>query len=262
MALNPRQMTEHTQKRVLFEACVDSVASAIAASDGGADRIELCDNLIEGGTTPSAGMIGRCVARVTIPVVVIIRPRGGDFLYDADEAWVMERDIEVAAESGASGVVIGALAPDGTIDAALTRRLIERARPLSVTFHRAFDMTRDLRRSLDTLLELGVDRVLTSGGALTALEGAASIAALVSHANGKIAVMAGGGVRSAHAAGLVGLTGVREVHARLSESAASEMRFRAGTGVSHLFTPNEYERLETTRAAVTAMMDALRSSGS
>ena len=243
---------------VLFEACVDSVASALAASEGGAGRLELCDNLVEGGTTPSAGMITRCVECVAIPVFVMIRPRGGDFLYDADEAWVMERDIDVAAESGVAGIVIGALSVDGTIDAALTRRFIERARPLGVTIHRAFDMTRDPRRSLETLLELGADRVLTSCGAPTAPEGATAIAALVEQAKGKIAIMAGVGVRPTNVAELVRLTGVREVHARLMEPVASEMRFRAGNLESGPFMPNDYERLVTSRADVKALVAALR----
>ncbi len=244
---------------VLFEACVDSVASAITAAEGGADRLELCDNLLEGGTTPSVGMIVRCIARVTIPVVVIIRPRGGDFLYDADDVFVMERDIEVAGESGASGVVIGALCADGTIDATLTRRLIERARPLAVTFHRAFDVTRDLRASLDTLMELGVDRVLTSGGAPSAPEGAEAIAALVDQSNGRIAIMAGGGVRPANVADLVRRSGVREVHARLTEPVRSEMLFRPGTEALSPLTLNDFERLVTSPTAVAAMIKAVDS---
>ena len=253
-------MAQHSQT-VLFEACVDSVASAVAAADGGAGRLELCDNLVEGGTTPSAGMIARCATRVAIPVFVIIRPRGGDFLYDGDEVLVMEHDIDVAKESGAAGVVIGALCADGTIDAALTRRLLERARPLSVSFHRTFDMTANIYTSLDALIALGVDRVLTSGGAATALEGGEAIAALVRQAGGRIAIMAGGGVRPANVGELVRRSGVDEVHARLTEAVASEMRFRTETGVSRSLTPNEYERSVTSRLAVAAMVDALRTCG-
>jgi copper homeostasis protein len=251
-------MAEQSQT-VLFEACVDSVASAVVAADGGAGRLELCDNLVEGGTTPSAGMIARCVARVAIPVCVMIRPRGGDFLYDADEVAVMELDIDGARVAGAAGVVFGALTADGMIDADLTRRLVKRARPLPVIFHRAFDMTRDLSASLDTLIALGVDRILTSGGGTTALEGVETLAALVAQSAGRIAIMAGVGVRASNVAELVRRSGVREVHARLTETVGSGMQFRAGTAISLPFTPNEYERLVTSRLAVAAIVAALRS---
>lgn len=244
--------------RILLEACVDSVASAVAADAGGADRLELCDNLVEGGTTPSAGMIARCVERVAIPVFVMIRPRGGDFLYDPDELLVMERDIRVAADAGAAGVVFGALTPDGTIDADVIRRLTVGARPLSVTVHRAFDLTRDLHRSLDVLLELNIDRVLTSGGAPSAVEGAGTIAQLVAAGGGRIAVMAGGGVRPSNVGDLVRRTGVREVHARLTQSVPSEMRFRSGGGVSRPGAPDEHARAVTSREAVSEMVAVLR----
>ncbi|MFN8574629.1 MAG: copper homeostasis protein CutC [Gemmatimonadaceae bacterium] len=242
---------------VLLESCVDSVASAIASAEGGAQRVELCDNLVEGGTTPSAGMIRSCVERATIPVFVIIRPRGGDFLYDDDDVAVMAEDIRTAAALGASGIVIGALRAEGTIDREITRRLLELARPLPVTFHRAFDMTRDLRESLDALMELGIDRVLTSGGAPRALDGTDAIADLVHRAGPQLRVMAGGGVRANHVAQLVERTGVREVHARLTESVESGMRYRAPRGVSRPFTPNEYERVVTSRDAVAMMVKAM-----
>jgi len=247
--------------RVLFEACVDSVASAMAAEAGGADRVELCDNLVEGGTTPSAGMLTRCIERISIPVFVMIRPRGGDFLYDADEAAVMEQDIGVAAERGARGVVVGALGVDGTINRSLMARLIEQARPLSVTFHRAFDMTRDLHRSLATLLDLGIDRVLTSGAAHSALEGVETISALVEAAGDRLTVVAGGGVRPMNVAELVRRTGVREVHARLTHAATSAMQFQASVGVTMPDPPNEFERAMTSESAVRDMVGALRMLG-
>ncbi len=248
---------ERTPPRVLLESCVDSVASTIASSEGGAHRVELCDNLVEGGTTPSAGMIARCVERSTIPVFVIVRPRGGDFLYDDDEAAVMAADIRTAVTLGASGIVTGALRAEGTIDREITRRLMELARPLPVTFHRAFDLTRDLQEALDALLELGVDRVLTSGGAPRAIDGTEVIAELVHQAGPALSVMAGGGVRANHVAQLVERTGVREVHARLIEPVESGMRYRAPQGVSRPFTPNEYERDLTSRDAVATMARAL-----
>ena len=154
---------------VLVEACVDTVSSALAAQSGGAARVELCADLVEGGTTPSAGTIAVARERLQIALFVIIRPRGGDFLYAPHEYDTMLKDLSLAKQLDANGVVIGALSANGTIDRDGTRRLLDAARPLPVTFHRAFDLTRDLQEALDVLVELGVDRVLTSGGAPTAL---------------------------------------------------------------------------------------------
>src|SRR2546425_4990959 len=170
---------------VLVEACVDSVESALAAARGGAHRIELCANLVEGGTTPSAGTLAVCRARLEIPIFVLIRPRGGDFLYSAAELAVMLEDVRRAKETGAHGIVTGVLRADGEIDQDRTGELIAAARPLRVTFHRAFDVCRDAGRALETLIALGVERVLTSGQAATAPEGAEAIAGLVRRAAGQ-----------------------------------------------------------------------------
>jgi copper homeostasis protein len=210
---------------VLVESCVDTLESALAAQAGGADRIELCDNLAEGGTSPSAGMIALCCERLSIPVFVIIRPRGGDFVYSADELDVMLRDIRLAAELGAAGVVFGALMPDGSVDTDDTRKLIEAARPMSVTFHRAFDACRNAEEALESLIALGVDRVLTSGRAATAPQGADCLRSLVRQAAGRIIVLAGGGVREHNVEQLVSGTGVREVHVRLLRESASPMTY-------------------------------------
>ncbi|MFN8581006.1 MAG: copper homeostasis protein CutC [Gemmatimonadaceae bacterium] len=242
---------------MILESCVDSVASALASAEGGAHRVELCANLVEGGTTPSAGTLSRCVERITIPVVAIVRPRGGDFLYDDDDAIAMERDVRAAVTLGAHGVAIGALRAEGTVDAELTRRLLEAARPATVTFHRAFDMTRDLFEALDTLLELGVDRVLTAGGPTRALDGTDRIAALVQRAGDRLHVMAGGGVRADHVAQLVARTGVREVHARLMEPVESEMRYRAPGAIARTFTPDEFVHQRTSATEIAAMVRAL-----
>ena len=153
---------------ILVEACVDSVESALAAARGGAHRIELCANLVEGGTTPSAGTLAVCRARLEIPIFVLIRPRGGDFLYSAAELAVMLEDVRRAKETGAHGIVTGVLRADAEIDQDRTGALIAAARPLRVTFHRAFDVCRDAGRALETLIALGVERVLTSGQAATA----------------------------------------------------------------------------------------------
>jgi copper homeostasis protein len=200
--------------RVLLESCVDSLDAAIASEHGGAGRIELCANLDVGGTTPGADLIARSVERLTIPVFVMVRPRGGDFVYDAGEARDMERDIGKVRAAGAHGVVFGALGRDRRIDAPIMRHLVDAARPLAVTCHRAFDDSRDLSEALDALLALGIDRVLTSGGAPTATEGSGTIAKLVAQAGSALVVMAGGAVRAHNVADLVRRTHVREVHAR------------------------------------------------
>ena len=202
---------------VLVEACVDSVASSIAAERGGAGRLELCDAIFDGGTTPSAGMIAACKATVSIPVFVMIRPRGGGFVYSDAERDVMRRDIVVARELGADGVVIGGLRPDGTVDLSLVRILVEAAQQLPVTFHRAFDITPDLAASLELLADAGVQRILSAGGASTAADGATVLADLVRKAGSRIVVMAGGGVREENVRRLVSVSGVREVHVRLTQ---------------------------------------------
>ncbi|HEX6927160.1 MAG TPA: copper homeostasis protein CutC [Longimicrobiaceae bacterium] len=212
--------------RVRVEACVDSVESALAAEAGGADRVELCDDLVEGGTTPSAGMIELCVERISIPVFVIIRPRGGDFLYSDLEFEVMRRDVTRAAELGASGVVLGLLRPDGTVDVERTRVLVEEARPLAVTFHRAFDVTRDADEALDALLEIGVDRVLSSGRAATADAGIEILRRMVERAGDRLVVLAGGGIREHNVQSIVTGTGVREVHVRGTSVRRSAMTYR------------------------------------
>ena len=212
--------------QITFEACVDSVASSVAAQQGGADRVELCADLIEGGITPGAGTIQLVRSRLTIPLHLLIRPRGGDFCYTDDEFEVMCIDIEQARTLGADGVVLGLLHPDGSIDRERTALLVEHARPLSVTFHRAFDMARDPHQSLNLLIDLGIDRLLTSGQEATALEGADLIAALVQQAQNRIAIMAGGGISAENAAEVVARTRVRELHATAREPIDSRMQYR------------------------------------
>jgi copper homeostasis protein len=197
-----------------FEVCVVSAAGADAALVAGADRVELCASLDVGGITPSTGLIERVVERAAgrLAVHVLVRPRGGDFVYSAAEEDVMSRDIVAARSAGADGVVIGALTASGAVDVPLARRLIEVARPLSVTFHRAFDEAADPAAAFADVLALGADRLLTSGGAPTALEGADLIETLVARSGKNIAVMAGSGVTERTAADIVRRTGVRELH--------------------------------------------------
>ena len=213
--------------RVLVEACVETVDAARAAEAAGAGRIELCAGLIEGGTTPSAGAIARARERVAIPLFVIVRPRGGDFVYSGDDLAVLRHDIAGARSAGADGVVIGALTCAGRVDGAIVRELVDLARPMHVTFHRAFDLTPDFADSLETLVEARIDRVLTSGGAPTAADGIATLASLVRQAGDRIVVMAGGGITESSAARIVRETGVREIHLRGERTADVLRAFHA-----------------------------------
>lgn len=213
---------------VLVEACVDSVASALAAERGGARRLELCDNLFDGGTTPSAGMISAVKAAVRIPVFVIVRPRGGGFVYSPDEMGVMRLDIEAARMLGADGIVVGNLTREARVDAEQLRVLMAQAGDLPVTFHRAFDLTRDTSEALETLMRCGVQRVLTSGGAASALEGVEAIAALARRAAGQITIMAGGGIREETVQEIVHRSKVTEVHVRGTRQARVVMAPAAG----------------------------------
>lgn len=207
--------------RPLFESCVDSVAAAVASAEGGAGRLELCARLDLGGTTPDAALVAAVVAAVPIPVRVMIRPRGGLFVYDAEDRAGMRRDIARMREAGAHGVVVGALDAHGDVDGELLQSLVEAARPLPVTFHRAIDEARSLLAAIDAILGSGVDRVLTSGGRATATQGAATIASLVRCAGERLTIVAGGGVRAHNVADLIAATGVREVHAHLLSSSAA-----------------------------------------
>ncbi|MEX2179245.1 MAG: copper homeostasis protein CutC [Gemmatimonadaceae bacterium] len=208
---------------VLVEACVDSVLSAVAAERGGAGRVELCDNLFDGGTTPSAGMISAVKSALRIPVFAIVRPRGGGFVYSDEEIAVMRLDIEAARMLGADGVVVGALTADARVDEERLHVLVDTARELPVTFHRAFDLARDQDEALETLIRGRISRVLTSGGAARALDGAEAIGALARRGAGQITVMAGGGVREDTVQELVHRSGVGEVHVRGTRPARAPM---------------------------------------
>lgn len=241
----------------ILEICAGSVESAIAARDGGAKRIELCAALEIGGVTPSAGLIAEARKVEGIALNVIIRPRGGDFLYNSYEAASMEQDIITCRQLGADGVVIGALTADGDIDTVLCRRLVAAAGDMSVTFHRAFDMCRDPRKALEELIELGCDRVLTSGQAATATAGIPLLKELVEQACERIIIMPGCGVNSTNAAAIISATGAKEIHASARKSVGSGMKFRHG-GVS-MGTPDsdEYARKESCAAEVKAIADSI-----
>lgn len=195
---------------VLTEVCVDSVAGAHAAARGGGDRIELCAALEIGGMTPSAGMLEAVTD--LLPTHVLIRCRGGHFSYDRSEIRVMAKDVELAVDRGAAAVVVGALTDDGAVDLVAMSRLLGAAGDVPVTFHRAFDSVRDPLAALDDLLELGVDRLLTSGCAASAAEGTGLIAELVRRSGSDLIVLPGGGITPHNAAAVVTATGARELH--------------------------------------------------
>ena len=199
---------------ILIEAAVETLECALAAEREGADRIELCANLSVGGTTPSAELIGAVVGHVQLPVFVMIRPRGGGFVYTDDDIDAMTRDIELARKAGVAGIVTGVLTSAVHVDVEHTRTLTKAAAGLPVTFHRAFDSVANLPDALEQLIDVGVSRVLTSGGAPTALEGADVMASLVDQAGDRVAVIAGGGIREHNVREVIARTGVREVHSR------------------------------------------------
>ena len=243
----------------IFEICIDSVAGVKAAVEAGAARVELCAALIEGGLTPSAGVIGRAVAVADgrLKVHVIIRPRGGDFLYSEDEFAAMRGDIDAAKTAGAAGVVIGLLDAQGRVDEARTAALIAAARPLSVTFHRAFDVSRDPFASLDALIRLGADRLLTSGQEPGVVEGAPLIRRLISHAEGRIVVMPGGDITPRNAARIAADTGAEEFHFAAFASEPSGMAWRnEAVFMGGALRPPEYDRAATTAGAIRAVTGA------
>ncbi|MGC2170996.1 MAG: copper homeostasis protein CutC [Candidatus Sulfotelmatobacter sp.] len=230
--------------QIAIEVCVDSVASALAAEQGGARRVELCSNLLEGGVTPSAGLIELVRARTSIGLQVMIRPRGGDFFYTPEEFETMRRDITVARKLGADGVVLGILHPNGRVDTERTRQLVDLARPLSVTFHRAFDMSADLLCALEDVCTTGADRLLTSGGEQTAGQAVEPIAQLVKSARGRMAIMAGGGIDQHNAASIIEQTGVREIHVGLRSPATSPMVHRQPRISMGTAPGREYQRFQ------------------
>ena len=210
----------------LLEIAAASIASALAAQEGGADRIELCANLREGGTTPSHGTLVEARKRLRIPIHVLVRARGGDFLYDEAEAAAMLGDVEDCVHSGADGVVIGALDADGDVAVGSCQAMIDAAEWLGVTFHRAFDLARDPHRALEDIVSLGCERILTSGQRESAPEGAALIRALVDQAAGRIVIMPGAGVDAGNIAAVRQKTGATEFHASAKRLIVSGMRHR------------------------------------
>lgn len=247
-----------SNSKLTTEICVDSVESAVAAQAGGAQRVELCDNLMEGGTTPSFGSVQVARNLLNIKLHIIIRPRGGDFLYSDTEFEVMKCDIEAAKGLGVDGVVIGILRADGKIDVERTRELTELSRPMAVTFHRAFDVCTDPFRAIDQLAEIGVDRILTSGQEATAVEGLEMLSDCVRHAASRISIMACGNLNERNIAKVIAATGVSEVHFTAFGDVASEMRHRnERVFMGGTLRPPEYSRSVTDADTVRKTIAAL-----
>src|SRR6201996_6521490 len=209
----------------VLEICAFNLASALVAQEAGADRIEFCVSPEEGGTTPSAGLIRTAREQLRIALYPIIRPRGGDFLYTEEEFRIMLRDIDYCKQVGCNGVVIGMLNKDGSVDKGRCSRLVEAAYPLGVTFHRAFDWAANPFEAMEDIIQMGCERILTSGQKPTAMEGAALIDQLVRDADDRIIIMPGSGVRSANINALAEDTGASEFHTSARLKVASGMDY-------------------------------------
>ncbi len=244
-------------KRTL-EICLDSIPSALTAQQGGADRIELCENLYQGGVTPSAGKIKLAKKLLHIPVFVLIRPRKGDFLYSEVEFQTIMEDILAAKALGANGIVSGALLPDGHIDAARTRIMVEAAAPLPFTFHRAFDMCRDALRAIDELADCGVRRILTSGQQPNAALGLDNLRRFARHAGDRITILACGGLLPGNVGPLMDIPELQEFHAAVRREVYSEMVYRGEVHMGDEAAAEEYRWHEADEALVAGLKQSLR----
>jgi copper homeostasis protein len=215
-------------KKIILEVCADSLENALAAQSAGAQRIEFCANLQEGGVTPSSAQIRMAREGLRIKLYVLIRPRGGDFLYNEREFELIKSDIRFCGETGCDGVVIGILRHDGTVDTERCRELLEIARQyaMGITFHRAFDRSNDLFQALEDIIELGCERILTSGGYDTAIEGAELIRQLIEQAGDRIIIMPGSGVTPENAGELIRKTGLTELHGTFRSRVSSRMQYK------------------------------------
>ena len=223
--------------KILLECCVGSVESAVNAELGGAGRVELCSALELGGVTPSSAVIRLARERIGVPLFVLIRPRGGDFHYSPLEVEVMKTDIAAARDLGADGIVLGILREDGNVDVERTAELIEAAGGASITFHRAFDSTPDPLAALETLRELGVNRVLTTGGADRAEESLTGLEKLAEAAAGRIGILPGGGINHENCRRIIEQTGAREIHVGSAVCSAGPRQEAAGLGPGGIEAP-------------------------
>lgn len=230
-------------KKILFELCAESMESALIAEAGGADSVELCSHLALSGLTPDAGPMIATVCALSIPVHVMIRPRGGDFVYTKAEFQRIKEQVSAAKTAGAAGVAVGFLSRDGQIDVEKTRRIVALAEPMQVTFHRAFDEVADRERALEEIIACGVDRLLTSGGQPSVLEGAMEIAALERQSRGRISIMAGGGLKLENIVSVARSAGVSSFHGSLIRTASTAQRIKSQSSFSTVTTsrmPSQY----------------------
>lgn len=244
-------------KSIKIEICAFSFESCLAAENSGANRIELCGSMYEGGTTPSAGLIQLVKQRINIEIHAMIRPRGGDFCYSEDEISVMQADILMAKELGCEGIVLGILQPNGQVNIAETKALVDLAKPMQVTFHRAIDMTSDYLKALEDIIETGCDRILTSGQKNTAIEGIKAIENLVKQAGGRIQIMAGSGV-NANNAQMIIYAGVNALHLTGQSIRDSEMVYRKeGITMGGLPRVQEYKIIYSDFKKIRAVVECL-----
>lgn len=240
--------------KYIIEVATSDFVTTQSAVEGGADRIELCANLAEGGTTPSHGMLIKCREKFSLPIFPIIRPRGGDFLYGKDEFGIMAKDIDLCKALGYEGIVVGMLNVDGTIDMIRMGDLVEQAYPMSVTFHRAFDRCKDPLVAMEELIEIGCERILTSGQQLAAPNGVDLIAELNKVADNRIIIMPGSGVRKENIKTLAEKTGCVEFHSSLKGKDRSRMEFQhpsfAGSGESYMNNSIDAEEVRGLREAL------------
>ncbi len=249
-------------REIIVEVCVDSLESAVAAERGGAKRVELCGSLVEGGVTPSAGLIATTRQKISIGLHVMIRPRAGDFCHTSDEFEVMRRDVLMAKQLGADGVVLGILGEDANVDIERTRSLVDLAKPLQTTYHRAFDMSADLLLSLERWPKLALTEFSPPAAQPTAIEGTATLRNLVEAARGRTIIMACGGIDHQNVQDVLEKTSVREIHVGLRTPIASPMRYRNNVISMGPFRGSEYQRFVVLEENVAQLVRALRHSTS
>ncbi len=244
-------------KRPLFEVCLQSVEDALAAEAGGAGRAELCAALVEGGITPDRASLEATLSHARIPVMVMVRPRGGDFLYSSLEFKMMLATVAHCRELGAHGVVFGLLNSDGSLASTQVQELVAAAGSMETTFHRAFDVCANLPDTMEELVDLGVTRILTSGGAATAPAGAATIRNLIEQADGRIGILPGSGITPDNLTALLERTGATEFHATAFETRQSSMKYRNEAVYMGIPGLPEYERQVTSAVEVRRFLDRL-----
>lgn len=245
------------KRKILLELCVDSVSGAEIAQQAGAERIELCENLYQGGVTPSAGKILLAKKRLSIPVFVLIRPRKGDFLYNEAEFDTILEDIHAAHELGADGIVSGALTPEGDPDLGRIRQMVDASGPLPFTHHRAFDMCRDPLRAIDALADCGVKRILTSGQQPDAVRGLQNIRKFLEHAGDRIDILVCGGLLAENISPLLDLPLLRECHAATRQEVNSIMQYRGSVNMGDEDATEEFRWHETSLEMATALFKSL-----